>query len=151
MNWAGVALIGLAFALFAGEVFVTGFGALGIGGAVALVAGGLLLTTSDNPEFQVSRWLAVATGVIVSVFFLMVATAIFRMRRLPASSGIEAMIGSRATVRAALDPAGFVWLNGERWRAIADEENVPIGESVTITDVQGLTLHVRRSDSAEAN
>lgn len=149
VNWAGVALIALAFALFAAEIFVTGFGALGIGGAIALIAGGMLLTTSDNPEFQVSRWLVVATGVLTAVFFFTVATAIIRTRRMPSSSGTEAMIGARATVRAALDPSGFVWVNGERWHAVAEEGSVGIGESVTITGVQGLTLRVRRSDGAQ--
>ena len=149
VNWAGVALIALAFALFAAEIFVTGFGALGIGGAIALIAGGMLLTTSDNPEFQVSRWLVVATGVLTAVFFFTVATAIIRTRRMPSSSGTEAMIGARATVRAALDPSGFVWVNGERWHAVAEEGSVDIGESVTITSVQGLTLRVRRSDGAQ--
>ncbi|MDP3768394.1 MAG: nodulation protein NfeD, partial [Dehalococcoidia bacterium] len=38
-NWAAVALIVLAFALFVAEVFVSGFGVLGISGAVALVLG----------------------------------------------------------------------------------------------------------------
>ena len=42
-NWAGVAFILLAVVLAALEIFVSGFGALGVGAAVSLVVGGLLL------------------------------------------------------------------------------------------------------------
>ena len=100
VNWAGVALIGLAFILFAAEVYVSGFGALGIGGAISLVAGGLILTSSSNPDFQVSRWLVVATGAIVAGFFALVVTTLVRARKLPNRLGVETMIGSGAiTVR----------------------------------------------------
>jgi membrane-bound serine protease (ClpP class) len=149
VNWAGVALIALAFALFFAEVFVAGFGALGIGGAVALIAGGLLLTTSDNPEFQVSRWLVVATGVICAAFFATVATAIIKTRRAPSSLGVRAMIGELATARSALNPDGFVFIRGERWKALAEDAPVEEGDAVEITDVQGLTLLVRRPHAAE--
>jgi membrane-bound serine protease (ClpP class) len=146
INWAGVALIVLAFALFAAEVFVSGFGALGIGGAVALIAGGMLLTTTDNPDFQVSRWLVVATGVICAGFFLMVMTAIIKARRMPPALGAAAMVGSAAVARSPLDPEGFVFLRGERWHAVADDAPVSEGETVEVTEVKGLTLHVRRRD-----
>jgi membrane-bound serine protease (ClpP class) len=144
VNWAGVALIVLAFALFAAEIFVTGFGALGIGGAIALILGGLLLTSSDDPDFQVNRWFVVAVGVLFAAFFAMVASAILKMRKMAPSTGIETMIGQFATARSPLDPEGFVYLRGERWRAIADDAPVAEGDHVEVTDVQGLTLRVRR-------
>jgi len=122
---------------------VAGFGALGIGGAVALIAGGLLLTTSDNPDFQVSRWLVVAVGVVFAGFFAMVATALLRMRRMPASMGVRAMIGQRATARSPLDPEGIVFIKGERWKAVAEDGPVLEGDTVEVVDVKGLTLFVR--------
>ena len=42
-NPAGIALIVLAIILLIAEVFVAGFGFLGIGGIIALILGGLLL------------------------------------------------------------------------------------------------------------
>jgi membrane-bound serine protease (ClpP class) len=151
VNWAGVALIGLAFALFAAEVFVSGFGALGIGGAVALIAGGLLLTTSDNPDFQVSRWLVVITGVVCAAFFLMVMGALIRARRMPPALGAASMIGTPAIARSPLDPDGFVFLRGERWRAVAEDGPVDEGETVEVTDVKGLTLMVKRREGPPAS
>ena len=66
-NWAGVALILFAFILFGLELFITSHGILGIGGAIALVLGGLILTSDNPPEFQVSRWLVFCAGGIPCV------------------------------------------------------------------------------------
>ncbi len=144
VNWAGVALIGLAFVLFAAEVYVGGFGALGVGGAVSLIAGGLILTSTSNPDFQVSRWLVIGTGIACAAFFAMVVTTLLRARRLPHAVGTEAMIGHRAIARSDLNPAGFVFIEGERWKAVAEDGPVRRGESVIVTAVRGLTLTVRR-------
>lgn len=146
VNWAGVALILLAFALFAGEFFTAGFGVLGIGGIIALIAGGLLLTSSEQPEFQVSRWLVVATAVISGAFVLSVIWAIWKTRRMAPAMGTLAMVGASAVARSDLDPEGVVFLNGERWQAVADDGPVREGEPVTVTDVRGLTLRVKRRD-----
>ena len=151
MNWAGVALILLAFALFAGEFLVAGFGALGVGGIIALIAGGLLLTTSDNPDFEVNRWLVIGTGVAVGAFLMLLIAAIIKTRRTPAKHGTLAMVGNRAIVRSDLDPEGYVFVEGERWKAVAADQDMPIkrGESVTITSVKGFTLFVRRKETLE--
>jgi membrane-bound serine protease (ClpP class) len=144
VNWAGVALIGLAFALFAAEAFAPGIGVFGAGGAVALVLGGLLLTTSDQPEYEVNRWLLYATGIVLAAFFVMVATAIIRMRRMPSFAGTAALIGQTATARSYLNPDGFIFIRGERWKALAEDAPVREGERVEITGVKGLTVTVRR-------
>ena len=76
-NWAGVAFILLAIVLAALEIFVSGFGALGIGAAVSLVVGGLLLfgdfgggriSPPSFPTVSVNRWVLVGVGgVLLSV------------------------------------------------------------------------------------
>jgi membrane-bound serine protease (ClpP class) len=144
VNWVGVALIGLAFALFVAEVFVTGFGALGIGGAVALVLGGLFLTSTSNPDFQVDRWLIYVLASAIAVFFMMVVSALLRTRRMPAYMGAQTLVGHRAVARSRLDPDGFVFLEGARWRAHAEGPPVEEGTRVRVVAVQGLKLTVRR-------
>jgi membrane-bound serine protease (ClpP class) len=144
VNYAGVALILLAFVLFAGEILTTGFGALGVGGAIALVAGGLLLTTSDQPGFYVARWLVFPTGVVIAGAFAVLGWALMNTRRMPARLGELAMVGNRAIARSDLSPDGYVFVEGERWRAVAEDGPVQRGEAVIITAVKGLTLTVRR-------
>jgi membrane-bound serine protease (ClpP class) len=145
-NWAGVALILLAFALFVAEVFVSGFGVLGIGGAIALILGGLLLTSTSNPDFQVNRWLIYGMATVIAVFFMMVMSALIRSRRAPAYMGPQALIGRQAVARSALNPEGIVFLEGARWRAEAEGAAIQEGEQVTVTDVQGLKLTVRKAE-----
>jgi membrane-bound serine protease (ClpP class) len=146
VNWAGVALIMLAFALFLAEMYVTGFGALGIGGVIALIFGGLILTSSSDPDLQVDRWLIFVLAAVVAGFFFSIATAIMRTRRAPAHMGAQALVGRFAVARTALDPEGFVFFDGARWRAEAEQAPVPAGERVRITAVKGLRLTVRRDD-----
>jgi membrane-bound serine protease (ClpP class) len=144
VNYAGVALIGLAFALFAAEAFAPGIGVFGVGGAIALIFGGLILTSSDQPEFQVNRWFLYGTGIVLAAFFIMVATAIIRMRRMPSYAGTAALIGQMATARSYLNPDGFIFLRGERWKAVAEDAPIREGERVEVTSVKGLTVTVRR-------
>ena len=145
VNWAGVLLIVLAFALFFGELMVTGVGVLGVGAVISLILGGLLLTSTSNPEFQVSRWLIYGLAGVIGVWFLMVVSTILRSRRMPSLTGAQALVGRSAVARSALDPEGIVFLEGERWRAMSEGEPVREGERVTIVDVKGLRLRVRKS------
>lgn len=149
VNWAGVALIGLAFVLFAAEAYVAGFGVLGIGGIVALIFGGLILTSTNNPEFQVNRWLLISVSVVMGAFFLSAVGALIRTRRMPAHTGSQALVGRVAVVRSPLDPEGFVFLEGARWRATAEDGPIDEGARVRVTEVHGLRLTVKKKDEAE--
>lgn len=142
-NWAGVALILFAFILFGLELFIVSHGILGIGGAVSLVLGGLLLTSDNPPEFQVSRWLVFTLAAALGGFVLFVLVNIIRARRMPAQMGIETVVGRQAVARSPLDPQGFVFLDGEYWSAETEDGPVQPGERVVITEVHGLRLKVK--------
>jgi membrane-bound serine protease (ClpP class) len=144
-NWAGVALILFAFILFGLELFVTSHGILGIGGAIALVLGGLILTSDNPPEFQVSRWLVFSLAAILGSFAIFVALNAMRIRRLPAQTGPETIIGRTAVARSALEPQGFVFMDGEYWAAEAEDGEVKPGENVIVTAIKGLKLTVRKN------
>jgi membrane-bound serine protease (ClpP class) len=143
-NWAGVALVGFGFALLIAEVFVSGFGVLGIGGVIALFFGGLLLTGSSETGYQVSRWLVVGITGTIGVLILVFAAALLRMRRMPPHSGKESLIGSKGTARTALSPRGVVLVAGERWDATAEDGPLPEDTPVVVTATEGLRLRVRR-------
>jgi membrane-bound serine protease (ClpP class) len=143
-NWAGLILIFLAFGLFVAEIFVTSGGILGIGGVVALILGGLLLTWGNPPEFQVNRWLIYGIAAAAGAFFLFVVTSLLRIRRQPAVMGIHTLIGRRAVARSPLDPNGMVFVDGEYWSATVEEGSVEQGEEVVVTAVEGLKLMVRK-------
>jgi membrane-bound serine protease (ClpP class) len=143
-NWAGVALILFAFVLFGLEIFVPSGGILGVGGVVALILGGLLLTSGNPPEFQVSRWLLIGLAAAMGAMVLFVLVNIMRIRMMPAQMGMESIVGREAVARSTLDPEGFVFFDGERWSAESEEGTIEEGERVVITEVKGLKLKVKK-------
>ena len=145
-NWAGVALILFAFVLFGLELFITSHGILGIGGVVALILGGLLLTSDNPPGFQVSRWLVFGLAAALGLFILYVLVNIIRIRRMPAQIGVETLVGQHARTRSTLDPYGMVLIEGELWQATAEDGSLPEGEDVVVTAVDRLKLRVRKAE-----
>jgi membrane-bound serine protease (ClpP class) len=150
-NWAGVALILFAFILFGLELFVTSGGVLGIGGVVALILGGLLLMSGNPPEFgadfEVSRWLVFSLAGILGAMVLFVLANIIRIRKAPVAVGVETMVGKHAVVRTALDPSGYVYLEGENWAADSvGGQEIESGQEVVIEEVHGLRLKVKQEE-----
>lgn len=143
-NWAGVALIIFAFVLFGLEIFVPSHGILGVGGIVALILGGLLLTSGNPPEFQVSKWLLISLAGAMGAVVLFVLVNIMRIRMMPAQLGMETVVGRAAVARSDLNPEGFVFFDGERWTAESEEGPISEGERVVITEVRGLRLKVKK-------
>jgi membrane-bound serine protease (ClpP class) len=148
-NWAGVALIVFAFILFGLELFLPSGGILGIGGVVALIFGGLLLTSDNPPEFQVSGWLVFGLAAFLGCYVLLVAVSMMRMRHAPALVGRETIVGRTVYARSPLDPSGFVMMDGEYWAAEAVDGPVEQGEPVTITAINGLRLTVKKAAQPE--
>jgi membrane-bound serine protease (ClpP class) len=141
-NYAGLLLMLLAFALFVAEAFTPTFGLLFAGGMVSLVAGSLLLF-SGTP-FEVNPWVMGIVIGIIAVVFILVVTVIIRSQRRPVNTGREGLIGQTAVVRAALEPKGTVFVEGEIWNASMEGGKADPGEEVIVTGVEGLRLRVVR-------
>jgi len=146
VNLAGILLIVLAFALFIAEVFTTSFGLFTAGGITALVIGSLILFKGASPVFQVDPWLIAAVTIIIAAVFAFVIQRAVRAHRRQARTGREELIGKKALVKVALNPEGTVFIKGERWTAVSDEGRIEPGEEVIITEVDGLTLYVTKSN-----
>jgi membrane-bound serine protease (ClpP class) len=147
LDYTGVALLLLAGLLFLAEIKVTSYGLLTVAGLVSLVLGSLMLFESPDPALRVSVSLvaAVAAAAAVTVAFLM--TLVLRAHKAPVATGREGLVGERGVARAALVPAGRVFVHGELWNAVADEP-VAAGAPVEVVAVDGLTLRVRRAAPA---
>ena len=145
-NWAGVALIVFGLTLITAEVFISGFGMLGVGGLAALVFGGLILTGSGDTGFQVSRWLVIAVTAVTGIFVLGFLAVLVKSRRMPSFSGRESLVGTKGTARSDLNPRGVVLVLGERWEAVADPDDGLISEDtpIIVTASKGFILHVKR-------
>ncbi len=53
VNYAGLALILLGIGFIVAELFVTSYGALGIGGVIAFVLGSVMLIETDVPGYDI--------------------------------------------------------------------------------------------------
>ena len=158
VNWAGVALILLAIALAAAEVVVAGFGILGIGAAVSLVIGGLLLfaqfgdTSPTLPPLSVNRWLIVGAAVVTAGSVLYLAREAVKSRRQRPTEAAVAIIGETGAVTIPLSPRGAVRVVNDTWTAVsADGSPIDAGEPVRVIKVDGLVLTVARSESEDAD
>lgn len=152
VNWAGVLLIGLAFALFVADLYVASFGTLTIGGIVSFILGSYLLI-SDNapPGYQVSRAAIWAMAGCLLIFSLFLASAVMKIRMRKPVTGRQALLGSLGVVRRGLSPHGFVFLHGELWEAYSSTgQELPAGAPVIVTAMHGLQLAVRPATVEEA-
>ncbi len=156
-NWAGLALMALAFALLVLDIKLTTHGVLTVGAAISLIIGALLFFNSGGPYQgpQVNPILVYAMGGLVGLVGLYVVTLIVRTRQRAVKTGTEGMIGAIVIASTQLQPVGRVMYKGEDWTAVLDDPSGSVGPGteVRIVAVEGLLLHVqpvveRLSDSA---
>jgi membrane-bound serine protease (ClpP class) len=143
-NWAGVALIAFGFVLITAEIFVAGFGVLGIGGVISLILGGLILTSSNETGLQVSRWLIFSMAAAIGAFLILFIGTIVRLRRMPSVTGKQSLIGAKGITRSRIDPRGTVWVAGEMWDATAEDGPIEDETPIIVTSATGLRLQVKR-------
>ena len=151
VNLAGLALILFGIALFVAEVKAASHGVLAVGGAIALVAGSLLLFSGggegrEGYRVDLSVVLPALAATLSIVGLLAWKTA--RLRREPVRTGLSAMVGEPARVVEGFGPAGQgrVQVFGEYWDAAGPEDLAP-GETVRIASVTGRTLRVERRNA----
>ena len=89
-------------------------------------------------------WL-IAIIIIGIVAFLAVAIIWgIRAHRHQALAGREELIGKTAEVLTVMEPKGTVFIEGERWTAISEDDRIEPGEEVIITKVNGLKMWVTK-------
>lgn len=142
-SYAGLFLIFLGIALLIGEAFIPSFGVLGIGGVISLALGSFLLFDTQTGDMGVDRSIIFTAVATLASFVFAISYLVYRSQKSKPTLGIEGMLGKIGDVRAKLNPAGKVFVQGELWNAEADGE-IDTGEKVEIVGCQGLNLKVRR-------
>jgi len=144
VNYAGVALILLAVVFFIAEIKVASHGILTIGGIVAMLLGSLMLFDAPETGLRISWFVIVPTiGTTAGLMVLAVSAGLRALYR-PQTTGATGMVGQTGVVRRPLDPEGQILVDGELWRAVAEDGPVAAGERVEILGMDGLTLKVIR-------
>ncbi len=142
VNYAGILLIVLAIGLFIGEVLSSTFGIFTVGGVISLVAGSLMLFKGASPVFQIDTWLIAVVSIVITGGLTFIIQRTISAHRKQAYTGREELIGKVAVVKETLSPRGTVFYQGERWTAISESGEIPVGGEVVIKKVDGLVLYV---------
>ena len=150
INWAGVALLILAFTLFALEAKLASHGVLGLGGAVAMVLGAVLLVDSPLPELRIRLSVAIALAVPFAIITTILLTLVVRARANKVVTGPSGMLGEPGVAVTQLAPSGKVRVRGEYWDAIA-QPGAPVepGAKILVVGIKGLELAVKPDPSGE--
>jgi len=141
INWLGAALLVLSLTLFVLEAKFTSHGVLGLGGAVSMVLGAVLLVNGPIPEMRIHWGTAIGLALPFSAITLLLLTLAVRSRHSKVETGVEGMIGSIGAAVTELAPAGKIFVHGEYWDAVAAQP-VTIGARVRVTAIDNLKLTV---------
>ena len=138
----------MAILLFIAEIKVVSHGLLSLGGAIALVAGSLLLFSGkgDAGGYRVDLGIIVPGLALTLGIVGLLTWKTLQLRLAPARTGLPAMIGAEARVVDGFElprGAGRVQVLGEYWEAIGPPGLKP-GEAVRVNRVDGMTLYVER-------
>jgi len=137
VNYAGILLIVLAIIFFIMEMKITSYGLLSIAGIVSLLLGSMMLFEGDSPEMQLSLQVLLPTIILISGFFVGVASLVFRAQVSKPATGAGGLVGEIGIVKKALSPEGKVFVHGELWHARAKE---PLDENVKVRVVKVVNL-----------
>jgi membrane-bound serine protease (ClpP class) len=144
---AGFLLIAFGLGLMALELTVPSFGALGVGGILALFFGSVMITR-QVPGVQVSYGVILPVVAALAAIFLFLGRLALRAQRMRPATGVEGLQGELAVVLTPLGPDrdGQVRVHGEIWRATSPTA-IGAGRSVRVTAVEGLTLQVQPAET----
>jgi membrane-bound serine protease (ClpP class) len=141
INYAGLALIALGLAFMVAELFITSHGALGVGGAVAFVAGSVMLIDTDLPGYDVPWTLIGGVTAASLAFTLLVVGMAVKARRRPVVSGGEALLGAAGEVLEHREGQWWARVQGEMWE-VRSSSGLRRHQRVRVRGRDGLTLLV---------
>ncbi|EDZ63299.1 protein containing NfeD-like domain [Sulfurimonas gotlandica GD1] len=141
-NYAGLALIILGIAFMVAEVFITGFGVLGIGGVISFAFGSILLFDADTLGSSVSIPLILALTIVSLGFFVLVIRLFISSRSAKIVSGAEELVGALGEVIEVNENSYHVYCHGEAWSA-KSKSKLSAGQRVEVIRLSGLTLEVK--------
>jgi membrane-bound serine protease (ClpP class) len=146
VNYAGLGLIVLAIILFIAEIKVTSYGALTIGGIIAMILGSLMLFDAPPPLPGLSLWVLVPSTLLVTAFFVFLVGAALKTLAQRPYSGREGLLQKVGVAIAPIDQKqGKVFVAGERWNA-RSEQPIAEGDEVEVMQLDGMTLLVKQKE-----
>ena len=143
VNWAGAALILLAIVLFVLEATVTSHGILGIGGIIAMIAGGLMLVEGPIPQLRVRLSTTLIAALPLAIITIVLVRLVLLSHRRKSPVGEEGMVGKIGVAKTDVHENGKVLVHGEYWNAFSNRP-IPSDTRVRVVRVHGLRIEVEQ-------
>lgn len=142
--WGGLALIVLGIIMLILEMLVSSYGALGVGGVIAFILGGIFLFDTTQTAYHLPLYTILPTAITLGSMMLGIGLLALRNRKVRVKTGHEELIGQKLKVLS-LDHSKEGWVKyfGERWK-IACHEDLNIGDDIEVIGVEGLVLKVKK-------
>ncbi len=150
-NTTGIVLMVLGVGLIVAEIFTAGFGILGIGGAISLLVGSILLPLEPlmAPDWvEAFRITVIGVVIGISIIMLVVVQRVISSRRNRREEAKFFYGPEKGEVVNEIPPSesGMVKVKGELWKARnVGEETLPGGREVEVVGKEGLIILVKSS------
>ena len=147
VNTTGVILLLLGLGLIMAEIFTSGFGFFGIGGAISLAIGAIMLPLEP---FMASDWypafLVTVGGTVLGLVIILVVVVqrVIKSRRRWTGGSEYFNPPEKGVTVNELNPEGRIKARGEYWRARSiDDSTIPAGTEVKVIKAETLLLWVQ--------
>jgi membrane-bound serine protease (ClpP class) len=144
VNYAGLLLIIVGIGLLIGEALTPAFGALGLGGVVAVVLGSLILFKEQEiptPALHLSWAVILPVTLTLVIMFGFIARLVINAQRSKPTTGAVGLVGEIGTAQSDFERMGKVFVHGEFWN-VKSQYKITKGDRVRVTRVDGLLLEV---------
>jgi membrane-bound serine protease (ClpP class) len=146
-NTTGIILLLVGLGLIIAELFTAGFGILGIGGSLSMVAGAILLPMEPLMAREwYTTFVITVVGTVIGLLIIMIfiiQRVIDSRRRFKDGSAYFNLPPKGVTV-SDLKPEGMIKARGELWKArSADETEIASGTEVEVVGSESMILWVR--------
>ena len=153
VNWIGLILIGAGLVLFFVELQAPGWGGFGLAGGISFILGGFFLFGDTSvpglpaPDVRIGYGVLGATAAVMAVSLMGLWFFSRKARDITVVSRRSQIVGQAGVVRTTLEPRGTVQVAGELWTAHSlTGETIESGESVVVSDMDGVILTIRKEE-----
>ncbi len=146
-NTTGIILLILGLGMIMAEIFTSGFGVLGTGGAISLAIGAIMLPVEPLMETDwYANFIVTVGGVVLGLVLIMVFVVqrIIKSRRRWTGGSEHFTTPQKGVAVNDLDPEGRIKARGEYWSARSmDGSTIPAGSEVEVVEAETLMLWVQ--------
>jgi membrane-bound serine protease (ClpP class) len=146
-NTTGIVLLLVGLGLIIAELFTAGFGILGIGGSLSMVAGAILLPMEPLMAREwYTTFLITVVGTVIGLLIVMIfiIQRIIDSRRRFSDGSAYFNLPPKGVTVSDLKPEGMIKARGELWKAKSvDETEIASGTEVEVVGSESMILWVR--------